>query len=63
MHVTKHNIHFFEGLALGFREEEECPHGGSDHPACEEEPCSVAEGFEDVGKSLCDGELSKPGAS
>ena len=60
MHVTKHDIHLFEGLALGLREEEEGPHGGSDHPACEEEPCSVAEGLEDVGESLGDGELGEP---
>lgn len=60
MHVTKHDIHLFEGLALGLREEEEGPNSGSDHPACEEEPCSVAKGFEDVGKSLCNGELSEP---
>ena len=63
MHVTKHDIHLFEGLALGLREEEEGPNGGSDHPACEEEPCSVAEGLEDIGKSLGDSELSKPGES
>lgn len=60
VNVAKHDVHLFEGLALCLGEEEEGPDGGGDHPACEEEPCSVAEGLEDVGKSLGDGELGEP---
>lgn len=60
VNVAKHNVHLVEGLTLCLGEEEEGPDGGGDHPACEEEPCSVAEGLEDVGKSLGDGELSEP---
>lgn len=60
MHIAKHDIHLFEGLALGLGKEEEGPNGGDHHPTREEEPCSVAEGLEDVGEGLCDGELSEP---
>lgn len=60
VNVAKHDVHLFEGLAFCLGEEEEGPDGGGDHPACEEEPCSVAEGLEDVRQSLGDGELSEP---
>lgn len=63
MNVTEHDVHLFEGLALGLGEEEERPYGGSDHPAGEEEPCAVTKGLKDVGERLCDGELGKPGES
>lgn len=60
MNVTKHDVHLLESLALGLGEEEEGPDGGDDHPAGKEEPGSVAEGLEDVGEGLGDGELGDP---
>lgn len=58
--ISKHDIHLVEGLSLGLWEEEEGPYGGSDHPACEEEPGSVAERLEDIRQGLGDGKLSEP---
>lgn len=58
--VAEDEIHLVDRETLGLGDQEEGPDGSDEHPGGEEEPRPVAEGGEDVGKSLGDGELDGP---
>lgn len=57
---SQDEIHLVNSEPPGLGHEEKGPGGGDEHPGGEEEPGAVAEGGEDVGEGLCDGELDGP---
>lgn len=57
---VQEDIHLVHGETLCLGQEEISPYGCDNHPGCEEEPSSVAEGAEDVRHGLGNGKLSSP---